>query len=91
MYTLIHTFICSHTVHSLPEVSAVGKIKDIFFPQPRLDFYALVQAKKRKDSPHGVDTQRPPEGTGPVEEGVQYKPKVVTNLLSKEQSLGPYY
>mmetsp|Transcript_28521 Transcript_28521/g.27313 ORF Transcript_28521/g.27313 Transcript_28521/m.27313 type:complete len:368 (-) Transcript_28521:178-1281(-) len=34
---------------TLPEVNIVGKLKDVFIPQPRLDFYACVQAKKRKE------------------------------------------
>jgi hypothetical protein len=38
---------------TLPEFNIVGKIKDVMFPNPRLDFYACVQATKRKDSPHG--------------------------------------
>ena len=76
---------------SLPEVNIVGKIKDQFFPQPRLDFYALVQAKKRKDSPHGVNTTREPDGNEQIIEGAQYAPKIVVNPISRERNLGPYY
>jgi len=81
----------------------------VFFPQPRLDFYACVQAKKRKDSPHGAasrsssssssstttDTdddasseQKPVE---PVIGGLRYKPKIMTNPVTKEELLGPFY
>jgi hypothetical protein len=30
---------------TLPELNMVGKLKDSLFPQPRLDFYACVQAR----------------------------------------------
>jgi hypothetical protein len=69
----------------------VGKFKDVFFPQPRLDFYALVQAKKRKDSPHGIDTPRDPPDTQPIIEGKEFKPKIMTNPFDDERELGPYY
>ena len=64
---------------------------DIFIPQPRLDFYACVQAKKRKDSPHGKDTIRTPEGSVSEIEGIEFKNKLAVNPGSKKVSLGPYY
>ena len=39
---------------SIPEYTAVGKVKDVLFSQPRLDFCAVVQAKKAVSSPHGA-------------------------------------
>lgn len=58
-----------------PEVNAVGRLKDVLFPSPRLDFYACVQAKKLLDSPHGKNTVREPEGsTNPIL-GKEFMPK----------------
>jgi hypothetical protein len=31
---------------TLPEVSILGKTKDALFPNPRMDFYACVEARK---------------------------------------------
>lgn len=64
---------------------------DIFIPQPRLDFYACVQAKKRKDSPHGKNTVRTAEGSVSEIEGLEFKNKLAVNPGSKKVSLGPYY
>jgi hypothetical protein len=63
----------------------------LFIPQPRLDFYACVQAKKRKDSPHGKNTIRTPEGSVSEIEGLEFKNKLAVNPGSKKVSLGPYY
>ena len=76
---------------TLPEVNIVGKMKVIFFPQLRLDFYALVQARKRKDSPHGVNTTREPEGSEQVIEGSEYQPKISVDSITREKTLTPYY
>jgi len=32
---------------TLPELNIVGKLKDLLFPQPRLDFYACVQVPRK--------------------------------------------
>jgi hypothetical protein len=32
---------------TLPEISVVGNLKDALFPNPRMDFYACVEARKR--------------------------------------------
>ena len=82
-YTRIFYVILTHFLHSL--------FSDIFIPQPRLDFYACVQAKKRKDSPHGKDTIRTPEGSVSEIEGIEFKNKLAVNPGSKKVSLGPYY
>jgi hypothetical protein len=66
-------------------------LSDIFIPQPRLDFYACVQAKKRKDSPHGKNTVRTAEGSVSEIEGLEFKNKLAVNPGSKKVSLGPYY
>jgi len=79
---------------TLPELNIVGKMKDVFFPQPRLDFFACVQAKKKKDSPHGRDgdTKRYDSVPDkPVEKGIRYKPRILPNLNTEEDSLTPYY
>lgn len=73
---------------TLPELNAVGQLKDVLFPQPRLDFYACVQAKKRKDSPHGRGL-RPEEGVNEVI-GEQFAPRLISGA-SGEQNYGPYY
>jgi hypothetical protein len=55
-----------------------------------LDFYAVVQAKKRKDSPHGKDTVREPERKEPeIIEGAQFRPKVWDEF--GERNLGPFF
>lgn len=77
---------------TLPELNPVGKIKDLFFPQPRMDFYALVQAKKSKSSPHGTnrpDGEKPPIGK-PEERGLEFKPRVLENDDGIEMP-SPYY
>lgn len=76
---------------TLPELNPVGKIKDVLFPSPRLDFYACVEARKRKDSKHGPLTPREPPGTVQTVDGAQYLPKVVENPVTKERRLGPFY
>jgi SAM-dependent methyltransferase len=75
---------------TLPEFSVAGKLKDIFFPRPRLDFYAVVQARKRKNSPHGKVTYDKEAEPG-TESGLRYKPKLVTNPATKELRPGPFY
>ena len=60
-----------------------------FFQYPI--FINFLLAKKRKDSPHGVNTSREPEGSESIIEGAKYAPKVCVNPISKEKSLGPYY
>ena len=50
-----------------------------------------LQAKKRKDSPHGKDTIRTPEGSVSEIEGIEFKNKLAVNPGSKKVSLGPYY
>jgi hypothetical protein len=71
----------------LPELNVVGKLKDVLFPCPRLDFYALVQAKKLRDSL----PPQPKDLSEPVIEGAKYQPKVIVNPASKERNLGPFY
>ena len=76
---------------TLPELNMVGQMKDILFPRPRLDFYACVQAKKRKDSPHGKNTVFPDEDKRLHEiAGQQFAPKV-SNGPDQERVLGPFY
>jgi SAM-dependent methyltransferase len=75
---------------TLPELNIVGKIKDVAFPQPRLDFYAVVQARKRKDSPHGKNTVREPAQLEPeIIEGAQYRPKIWDDVDGR--TLGPFF
>ena len=53
-----------------------------------------VQARKRKDSPHGsLESQknRDPPGTQPTIEGGKYKPLVVQTPVTKEPKLSPFY
>ena len=82
---------------TLPEYTAVGKIKDLFFPQPRLDFFAVIQARKLKSSPHptmGADDKQVTEHADILENpivGARYAPRVVTNPATGEQRLGPFY
>ncbi len=73
---------------TLPEVTTAGKIKDLLFPQPRLDFYACVQAKKRKDSPHGAENNE--ESKENPTKGLRYQPKKTMNS-DDMQSYSPYY
>lgn len=75
---------------TLPEYNLVGKLKDSLFPQPRLDFYAMVQAKKRLDSPHGKDTKRDGLTSNPVI-GDKFKPIYTTDRIGKQRKLSPYY
>lgn len=63
-------------------------MKDLLFPQPRLDFYACVQAKKRKDSPHGLDNSE--ECKENPTKGLRYQPKKAMNS-DDMQSYSPYY
>ena len=74
---------------TLPEVSLVGKIKDALFPQKRLDFYACVQARKRKDSPHGRDKIVAP--TPPSVDGLRWAPRIQKNIVTGEEKLGPFF
>ena len=78
---------------TLPEFNIVGKIKDVLYPNPRVDFYACVQARKKKDSPHGKpDDPRRKEDPGiPEIEGEKYQPKVLEDPVTKERNLAPYY
>lgn len=80
---------------TLPELNIVGQIKDVLFPQPRLDFYAVVQARKRKDSPHGKDTVfvTDPEviARGNEVRGEQFQPRVLPGGSGLEERFGPYY
>lgn len=70
---------------TLPEIDPVGKLKDTLFPDARLDFYAVVQAKKVSDSlPY-----REKDTSEPVIEGVQYMPRKVR--IGDEDMLGPIY
>ena len=82
---------------TLPEVNIVGKLKDVLFPQPRLDFFAVVQARKRKDSPHGRDSSDAESNedsngrtSNPIE-GEKYRPKLVKAEYGKYEKLSPYY
>ena len=80
----------------MPEVSLAGKVKDALFPQKRLDFYALVQAKKRKDSPHGkweaTGGLRPSLTGPPSVEGLRWAPKEQPpGDSTNEKRLGPFY
>jgi hypothetical protein len=89
---------------TLPELNPVGQLKDGLFPQPRLDFYACVQAKKKANSPHGngnrigIGNDKGSESesergapTGPAVEGLRFAPKVIKNPVTKEELLGPFY
>ena len=78
---------------TLPEFNIVGKVKDTFFPQPRLDFYAVVQAKKKKNSPHGKVNSRDPndQQTENRIEGAKYAPKIFVDPVRKESTIGPFY
>lgn len=76
---------------TLPELNPVGRLKDALFPQPRLDFYAVVQAKKKKNSPHGKQPLADNAPTEPVVEGRRYEPRIVKNPVTKDEMLGPFY
>ena len=76
---------------TLPELNIIGQVKDALFPQPRLDFYAIVQAKKKKNSPHGQQQLAEDAPTEPVVEGRRYEPRVVKNPVTKEEMLGPFF
>lgn len=81
---------------TLPEVNVVGKLKDVLFPEPRLDFYACVQARKRKDSPHGrrrgeIEEEIRPPPSPPKEEGTRWKPKVKIGDANREIGLTPFF
>jgi SAM-dependent methyltransferase len=90
---------------TLPESSAIGKLKDIAFPQPRLDFYSVIQARKSKKSSHGkekniTETRARSSDSDGYEnertkenriEGMRYAPKVVTNPATKQRRMGPFY
>ena len=78
---------------TLPETNPVGRLKDVLWPNPRMDFYACVQARKRKDSPHGRGGEAVvDEADGaPKETGLRYKPKVTLNTGTKKPSLSPYF
>ena len=75
---------------TLPEVTTVGKLKDLLFPQPRLDFYACVQAKKRKDSPHGAEGKNNEESKENPATGLRFQPKKTMNS-DDMKSFSPYY
>eukprot|EP00981_Chlorochromonas_danica_P006601 scaffold1438_cov173-Ochromonas_danica.AAC.6 len=72
---------------TLPEMNIVGKVKDTFFPSPRLDFYGLVQAKKVSDSL----PPQPKDLSPPIIEGSKYQTKKVINPVTKDETLGPFY
>eukprot|EP01038_Epipyxis_sp_PR26KG_P008398 gene8398-11356_t len=76
---------------TLPESNVVGKFKDTFFPQPRLDFYACVEARKRSDSPHGKNTVREDPSKAPDIEGIKFRPRVMTTPITNEENFGPFY
>lgn len=76
---------------TLPELNLLGQLKDALFPQPRLDFYACVQAKKKKSSPHGKTPLPDNAPTEPVIEGKRFAPRLIRNPVTKEEQLGPYY
>lgn len=78
---------------SIPEDNVVGYLKDLLFPIPRLDFFAVVEARKRKDSPHGKNTIRetPPDDPEDLIEGKRFRPRVVKDPVSKEERFGPWY
>lgn len=73
---------------TLPELNPVGRLKDVLFPQPRLDFYACVQARKRKDSPHGKNTVFA-EGENEVL-GSEFAPRFKPDS-NNELIYGPFY
>lgn len=75
-----------------PEIQPLGKIKDLLFPNPRLDFYSVVQAKKLKSSPHGRNTTRFKEyDRGEIVEGQAFEPRSLINYDTNEYVRTPYY
>lgn len=75
-------------------MSALGRLKDVLFPQPRLDFYALVQARKRKDSPHGQwegGLEGRPKPEPAAVEGLRWSPKPIEDRTGEGDRLGPFY
>ena len=76
-------------------MNIVGKFKDAFFPQRRLDFYALVQARKRRDSPHGQwegGQDGRPMAEPPTVDGLRWAPKPTLNpAQGPDERLGPFY
>eukprot|EP01035_Chromulina_nebulosa_P020732 gene20732-26880_t len=76
---------------TLPELNIIGQIKDTLFPQPRLDFYGVVQAKKRFDSPHvNVSSNYDDDMRNPII-GSKYKEKYLVDPDTKEKKLMPFY
>jgi hypothetical protein len=77
---------------TLPELNIVGKFKDAFFPRPRMDFFACVEATKKKSSPHGKTPADPALAGEPEVEGLKYAPKVVKgDPNAVPDRLSPYY
>jgi hypothetical protein len=75
---------------TLPELNVVGQMKDVLFPQPRLDFYACVQAKKRKDSPHGKTPVPAEDGRKNEVIGERFAPRMIQDP-NNEMNYGPFY
>mmetsp|Transcript_11913 Transcript_11913/g.19903 ORF Transcript_11913/g.19903 Transcript_11913/m.19903 type:complete len:385 (-) Transcript_11913:1852-3006(-) len=83
---------------TLPELNVVGQLKDVLFPNPRADFYACVEAKKKKKSPHGKPKVGPDDingdgenNDGPLLEGMRYRPKLTSDPNTVTERLSPYY
>lgn len=80
----------------LPELNPVGQLKDLLWPNPRVDFFACVEAKKRKDSPHGgaaaeARRQAALEAGVPDVEGVRFQPKKQADAETRLPKYVPYY
>jgi len=78
---------------TLPELNPVGKLKDLLFPSPRLDFYACVEARKKTSSPYGRPGSRPPPEDVPPGrvEGLKYRPKLDRDFVTNKERLSPFY
>lgn len=78
---------------TLPEINPIGRLKDALFPNPRMDFYACVEARKAADSPHGQDEQNSADtvDVAPAIEGAQYKPKQIKDVNTNKLKWSPYY
>jgi hypothetical protein len=69
----------------------IGKVKDVLFPSPRLDFYAVIQARKRKDSPHGKNGDVDRQYQDNEIEGKKYQPTVLFDENLGLDTLIPYH
>ena len=74
----------------------MGKLKDMLFPNPRVDFYACVEARKKKSSPHGgesADRMRAEAAAKGIPEirGLEFKPKYLQDPVTGLRQLGPFY